>query len=60
MGNKQEQLNCIEVPQRPSLEDDVLLEEFCCLIAAIAMRILASGIQKPYNNGSTNESKGIQ
>ena len=43
--------------RRFSLEDEVLVDEFCSLLASIAIRILASEGQEVYNC-SSNDEKG--
>ncbi len=41
--------------RRFSLEDEVLVDEFCSLLASIAIRILASEGQEVYNCSSSDE-----
>ena len=52
---KRDQSNRQEDPRKFSLEDEVLVDEFCSLLASIAIRILASEGQEVYNCSSSNE-----
>jgi len=49
------QSNCKDDHQRFSLEDEVLVDEFCSLLASVAIRILASEGQEVYNCSSSDK-----
>jgi hypothetical protein len=49
------QSNCQDDHQRFSLEDEVLVDEFCSLLASVAIRILASEGQEVYNCSSSDK-----
>ncbi len=52
---ERDQSNRQEDPRKFSLEDEVLVDEFCSLLASIAIRILASEGQEVYNCSSSDE-----
>ena len=55
MKRERDQSNCQDDHQRFSLEDEVLVDEFCSLLASVAIRILASEGQEVYNCSSSDE-----
>ena len=52
---KRDQSNCQDDQRGLSLEDEVLVDEFCSLLASVAIRILASEGQEVYNCSSSDE-----
>lgn len=55
MKRKRDQSSCQDDHRKFSLEDEVLVDEFCSLLASVAIRILASEGQEVYNCSSSDE-----
>ncbi len=53
--SKRDQSSCQDDHRKLPLEDEVLVDEFCSLLASIAIRILASEGQEVYNCSSSDE-----